>query len=204
MKRLNRISKIALVGVIGIVLLASVGAYAFWSVQRNITGNTVASGSMTLNEGQSDFTPISLPGVMPGAAGLAKEWKVTIGAAPTSGDDLNFRVTNVQDSVSLAENVQLAFCLVTGGGEDYWLNADGSLTKIVFGENPSESYTSHLAIASAYNNKVWNNIDGASILQSGDMRHIQAYYMLPEDCASDCHDDTLTFDVTIEAAQHHS
>lgn len=196
-----------MVAIVGFVLLVSIGAYAYWSVNQTVAGNKIASGSMTLKVvdfGEIDVSPINVAGIMPGDAGLAATWEMQIGSAPAQGDDLAFAVSGVTDDISLADNVQIAFCLCTGGVYNWWLTPTGPVALGASNPDDPAVYKANSFKMSDYEGISWANMQGyTGLMPSDDPRHLKIYYYLPEDCASDCHDDSATFNVMVEALQHH-
>lgn len=206
MKRIGNKLTIGAIAIAAIVLIATVGGYAYWSVQKQLTDNQITSGHMAITVlngiDSSIATSLDVAGIMPGQ-GNKKQYAIQ----STEGNpntDLWFKVTNVTDAVSLADNVELAFLLNTDVNYYYWLTPAGAQQHPMsetFVDDPA-AYNAFFP-ASDYDAVIWQGMQGYTNLPALTTRHITVYYRLPVDCADDCHDDTLTFDMDFGLSQYH-
>lgn len=212
MKKLGVRKPIVLLLAIGIIALLGAGAAAWWSAQQTITGNQIGSGHMGIE--MPYVQSLNVAGLMPGQYGTV-EYTV-INPAGNPAVDLAFVVDNVAGE--LANDVQLAFFLTTAPNSAFWLKSDGTAAAWSSGQETGTNWLPFADFMSAYNNDNFNT--GAAFLNLAEYqnipagvayapgilsseRHIKVFYILPENCAADSHDQTATFDMTFELIQHH-
>lgn len=201
MVRIKSKLAVALIAVAAIVLIAGVGAYAYWSAQQSVPGNSLTSGHMGIaltDVAGGAVVPMNVAGIMPGDNNGATPAEIRVINSNSFTTDLVFKVSNVADTYTLSDNVQLAFLLCTGGTYNYWLTPTGTVNYVADSEWESQLYD-----MSAFNGKIWEELPGYVDISGGAFRTVKVYYKLPLDCDSDCHDDTATFDMIFELVQSH-
>lgn len=184
-----------------IVLIAATGGYAYWSAQQQVTGNAIGSGTMTIqvtDDAGGAVVPMTVSGITPGDNNGATPAIFKVINPNTFNTDLVFRVSNVGDTKNLSENVQVAFLLCTGGAYNYWLTPAGTVNY-----NADSEWAANAHYMNEYDGKSWQDLTGYIDIPQNDFRTIKVFYILPLDCASDCHTDVATFDMTFEMMQSH-
>lgn len=207
MKKFGVRKPIVLLLAIGLIAVLGAGAAAWWSAQQTVDGNVIGSGHMGID--MPITAPLAVSGLMPGQNGMQEY--IIQNPATNPAVDIGFTVDNVAGAGTLKDNVKVAFMLCTGPNSAFWLKSDGTAAEWTDGQELGTAWVPFADFLTAYDAVAFNtallNLAEHSAdytnLGAGAERHVKVFYILPENCAADCHDSTATFDMTFELIQHH-